>query len=182
MKKIAFIGSAGVGKSTIAYGLFHHLKVKGFKTELVPELIKIKVYKKENFSRIGFDIQNTLEQEDLENAFNQHGNVLDYLICESPLVNGFFYSTYYRKYHEVGALKEIANKYVKSYDYIYFVTAGEMNKKDFDSIGRKGTFEETLGVESHIMQTLDDLGISKSHVKIINRTVNISDIVRDITK
>ena len=76
--KIAIVGSPGSGKSTLAAGLFYHLKVMGKNVELVPELIKTKVYEGIDFSKDGFDVANTLKQQNFEEIFEKAKHKIDF--------------------------------------------------------------------------------------------------------
>jgi nicotinamide riboside kinase len=161
MKKIGFIGASGVGKTTIASGLFHYIKTHGKKVEYVPELIKYKVFSGEDFSRDGFDIQNTLEQQNLENNFNNAN--LDYLICEAPLVTGYIYSSFYGKELEIPVLRKIALDNINNYDVLIWVKHTESM---FDETGRKENIEQSLELEKTIPILMNELKYTKSVLQV----------------
>src|SRR5690606_28860551 len=106
------------GKTTLSSGLFYFLKILGINVEIVPELIKYKVYKDANFKVEGFDILNTLEQKDFEEIFensDKSRHKIDIIICEAPLCNGYFYSSFYSKDLEWPILKKIAEAKINTY-------------------------------------------------------------------
>lgn len=161
MKKIGIIGGPGVGKTTLSAGIFYQLKTAGYNVELAPELIKYKVYQGADFSKPGFDILNTLEQMKLEEAIEQsdkHGHSLEFLICEAPLCNGYFYASFYNKINECQVLKQIAVEKIKTYDLLIFVR--KMRHQKYVQIGRKESASEAEKLEEHIRQELKAINCS----------------------
>lgn len=177
MKKIALIGAPASGKTTIAAGLFYNLKILGKKVEVVPELIKHKVYQNLSFGADGFDIQNTLEQKALEENLQKAPN-LEFLICEAPLCNGFFYSSFYKKKEEWPILEKIAAKGINSYDLIIFVKHN-IYKEDFETFGRKEDKKTALLLEKHIAKKIKSLKYTGPIVTITQAT-NIQNVLYSI--
>ena len=174
LRKIAIIGASGTGKTTIASGLFYFLKTLGKKVELVPELIKYKVYKNSDFKEDGFDIQNTLEQKELEKTIFSAKDI-EFIICEAPLCNGFFYSAFYNKKEEWPVLKKIAEKHINNYDLIIFVEHSR-NVNDFEVFGRKEDKKTSLKLEKFIKKKISDLNPKAPIIKI-NQGTNIQKII-----
>lgn len=50
MKVINLFGGPGIGKSTLAAGLFEHMKIAGFNVELVNEYAKDMVWEQREYS------------------------------------------------------------------------------------------------------------------------------------
>lgn len=177
--KIAIIGSPGSGKTTLAAGLFYHLKILGEHVEMVPELIKYKVYKDIDFKVEGFDILNTLEQKEFEELFESDNakSQIDYIICEAPLCNGYFYSSFYDKKLEFPILKKIAENKINSYDLMIFVERTPAS--EYVSFGRKESFEEAKKLEEHITQKLAELGYNKKLMRV-NQSTSITEILQAI--
>ena len=147
--KIGIVGGPGCGKSTIASGLFYYLKKSGKSVEIVPELIKFAVYSGEDFTRVGFDIKNTLEQQNLEKIFDAvQGKECDIIIAEAPLCNGWFYSSFYKKTKEEPVLCKIAQDSISSYDRLILVEPNDSNS--YETFGRKETKEQSRALSKHI--------------------------------
>lgn len=180
MKKIAIIGSPGSGKTTLAAGLFYHLKMMAEHVEMVPELIKYKVYKNINFELEGFDILNTLEQKEFEEIFESENakNQIDFIICEAPLCNGYFYSSFYQKQLEFPILKKIAESKINTYDLMIFVERSP--EAEYVSFGRKESFEQARKLEIHITEHLKELGYNKPIIRV-NQATPIKDILNMIS-
>lgn len=179
MKKIAIIGSPGSGKTTLAAGLFYHLKIMGEHVEMVPELIKYKVYKNINFELEGFDILNTLEQKEFEEIFETENakNQIDFIICEAPLCNGYFYASFYQKQLEYPILKKIAESKINSYDLMIFVE--RTPEAEYVSFGRKESFEQARTLEIHITEQIKELGYNKPIIRV-NQSTSIEEILKTI--
>lgn len=177
--KIAIIGSPGSGKSTLAAGLFYFLKISGKKVELIPELIKTKVYKGADFSKDGFDISNSLEQMDFENIFIKAKHRIDYLIMEAPLCNGYFYSSFYKKDLEIPVLQKIAKENINKYDIIVFVKRTESAK--YIKFGRKESLEEAQKLEKHIKRKIKELEYKKEIITV-DQTTDIHELLSKLPK
>lgn len=178
MKKIAVIGSPGAGKTTIASGLFYNLKILGKKAEIVPELIKYKVYDPNiNFNIDGFDEMNTKQQQSLENVVEKAPN-MEYVICEAPLCNGYIYSSFYKKSKEIPFLKKIAQDSINSYDLIIFVKHSLYNE-EYETFGRKEDQKTSLLLEKFIEKKIKELNY-KNSILIINQGTNIQRILYSI--
>jgi len=168
--KIAVIGSPGSGKTTLSNGIFYFLKKDGKHVEIVPELIKYKVYKGEVFSDDGFDIQNTLEQKNFEKIFDQaiKNGQLEYIICEAPLCNGYFYASFYKKKLERDVLKKIASESINSYDIILFVQTAP--KAEYVTFGRKESKSKSRKLQAHIEKEFKKLGFKNDLYYITQQT------------
>lgn len=177
MKKIAIIGAPGSGKTTIATGLFYFLKKMRKKTEIIPELIKYKVYQDARFGEDGFDIENTGEQRRFEESVEKAPDI-EFLICEAPLCNGYFYSSFYQKDEEWPVLRKIALKKINTYDIIIFVE--HLSAEDYESFGRKEDRETSIKLENHIKDKfLNDLKYEKEVVYITQQS-DIDQIIQKI--
>lgn len=164
--KIAIVGPPGSGKTTFCYGLYYFLRCMGKRVEFVPELIKYRVYKGEDFNKEGFDIWNNLEQRNFEEQFNNAP--LDFIICEAPLCNGYFYTSFYEKVDEAAILKKIAKKTINNYDVVlklHFKT----DKENYETFGRKESYEQSVKLNDHIFEEFSKLGFKNTVLDINDR-------------
>ena len=177
--KVAVIGAPGSGKTTLSTGIFYNLKLLGKNVEIVPELIKYKVYKGESFSQDGFDVTNTIEQKNFETIFDhaQKQGQLSYVICEAPLCNGFFYSSFYKKKLEESILRKIAVDSINSYDVILFVEM--LDEAQFVEFGRKENRERARALEIHIKDEFSRLGY-KNKLQFVNQRTGMEEILKII--
>ena len=158
----------------MATGLFYFLKILKFKVEIVPELVKYKIYRGDDFTQLGFDIQNTLEQQGLEEIFEK--GPMDFVICESPLCNGYFYSSFYQKM-EQAVLEKIAHEKINTYEVIIQVHHPE--DTDYQQFGRLESKEKSFLLEEHIYKVFEDLKFKNKvlHYKIGD---DIRSIIEDL--
>jgi nicotinamide riboside kinase len=176
MIKIGIIGPPGSGKTTLAAEIFVILKKENFHVEVVPELIKYKVYQGLNFKRHGFDTVNTWEQLELEEKVKK--GQFDFLICEAPVCNGYFYASFYRKGEESLILRKIAEENINNYDIIIKVKHEEKSK--YTQSGRKESFQKSLELSSYIYKEFESLKYNGLVIEY-NRT-NIKNILRNIKR
>lgn len=118
MITIGFIGAPGAGKSTLAYGLVYGLKKSGYEVELVPELIKQRVMNGLSNDDPDVNVLNGIQQKNLELQYRRLP--LDFLVCETTLINPLMYGEYYRaQQYQIDYLKVLAIE--SQYDIIYRV-------------------------------------------------------------
>ena len=177
--KIRIIGPPGAGKTTLAAGLFFHLKKMDKKIELVPELIKYKVYQGVDFNKTGFEIQNNIEQRIFEESFENASPPLDFILCESPLCNSYFYASYYNKEDEAKILKKIAKETINSYDLILQLPITLEDKEDYQSHGRIESYEQSLELNNYIFSEFKKLSY-KNEVMIVDSRDDILKLIYKI--
>lgn len=178
-KKVAFIGAPGTGKTTLAFGLYSALKRKSVNVEIVPELVKYKVYKGMDFTRTGFDIHNTLEQQDFEEVFFNAKPKIDYIISEAPLCNGFIYASFYEKKLESDILKKIAVENCGKYDLFFYVRPVKGTK--YSTFGRIEDRKASLKIDKHISKLLSsELSFIESKVVEVTHDITISNLIKKL--
>jgi len=99
---INLFGPPGVGKSTIAAGLFHYMKRKGYSVELVTEFAKDLVWEDRAST---LQIQPYVSMKQFRNLARLRGKV-EYVITDSPLIKDSVYARRYatelpNSYHEL---------------------------------------------------------------------------------
>lgn len=177
LKKIAIIGAPGSGKTTIAAGLFYFLKTKRKKVEMIPELVKYKVYEGQKFGEDGFDVENTVQQRRMEESVEKSKNI-EYLICEAPLCNGYFYSSFYKKDAEWPVLKKIALNKIHSYDLVIFVE--HLQDEDYETFGRKEDRNTSLELEQYIKDKFINELEYKKEILYINQQTDIVEVLNKV--
>jgi deoxyadenosine/deoxycytidine kinase len=113
MKVINLFGGAGVGKSTLAAGLFHHMKCNGYDVELVTEYAKDMVY--EQRTNIMED-QVYIHAKQYRRVSKLIGKV-EYVVTDSPILLSAAYTTdgYFK------SLEPLIFETFTSFDNINFV-------------------------------------------------------------
>lgn len=152
MKVINFFAGPGAGKSTVAAGLFHQMKIGGFSVELVTEFAKDIVYA-EDFKIFG--------QQDYVFAQQRHrlerlrGKV-EYVITDSPILLMVLYSEQQAAWssHTNDIFKSfVINIFEREYDNInYFLHRPE---EGFSKDGRYHNLDESKKIDTDILSTLN---------------------------
>ena len=113
-KLINFVGEPGSGKSTAAFVLAGIMKQRGFRVELVPELISANMLAYSNSDFIKDQLFVLAEQNKMLNLLDKS---LDYIISDSPL----FLSCIYGKHHWKNQGKNRLKIVLTSLSWIYII-------------------------------------------------------------
>jgi len=145
MKVINLFGGPCTGKSTIAAGLFHEMKMKGYNIELVTEYAKDMTWEE----------RGNILADPLYILAKQHRRIsrlkgkVDYIITDSPLLLGLAYISddYYKN------CKPLLLEIFSSYDnYNFMLTRPET----YSEIGRNQTLEEAKLIDDAVTNVLTD--------------------------
>lgn len=155
-KMINLFGGPGSGKSTMAAGVFHHLKMCGWDCELVTEYAKFITWEK-NWTALQNQLYITAKQ--IHREFVVLGQV-DAIITDSPILLGLMY------YQESNAnIRDAYEKLVVE----TFKTRNNINifvnrKKSYNTNGRNQSLEESKDIDNKIKSLLTEHGIEFSEV------------------
>ena len=136
------LGGSGIGKSTIAAGLYYNMKLKHINVELVREYVKILAWQGASIGQ--FDQVNIFgEQCKLEHTL--YGKV-DYIVTDSPILLAPVYEYFY---HNDSMMEEAALKFIRKakesgVTHLNFLLH---RGKDYDTKGRYQTEEEAKTVD-----------------------------------
>lgn len=175
--KIAIIGPPGSGKTTLAADLFVHLKKMKYNVEFIPELVKLKVYRGQDFSKPGFDINNAWEQMALEDSLKK--TKFDFIIFEAPLCNGYFYTSFYRKLKEAVMLEDIAKKYINGYDVVIHLRV--CDEAEYESFGRNESYHQVVALDNLIDEIFKSLDYKNHYIEIKDRN-DVKGLVKKMIK
>ena len=160
-KKIAFIGSAGCGKSTLAADVFTKLKIAGHNAELINEWIRYDIQANGPMESIWEQYRTLHHQRQLEDAVPDS---VDWLITDSGCLTPYFYSCLYTSTADERQRLVLADMfkfliddlYQKRYEYVFFLP-GKLTKKDVDNITKDGTR----------YQSDEELDILDDHMRLV---------------
>lgn len=148
------LGGSGIGKSTVAAGLYYHMKLKKANVELVREYVKTLAWQG---AKIGqFDQVNIFgEQCKLEHTL--YGKV-DYIVTDSPVILAPVYEYFY---HKDSMMEEAAIKFIKKANdsgvkHLNFLL---QRNKSYDQRGRYQTEAEARTVDSMAVEFFHKHGI-----------------------
>lgn len=140
---INMLGGSGIGKSTIAAGLYYNMKLKHKKVELVREYVKVLAWQGAKINQ--FDQVNIFgEQCKLEHTLY---NKVDYIVTDSPIILAPVYEYFY---HGDSMMEEAAIKFIdkakkSGIRHLNFLLS---RGKDYDTNGRYQSEEEAKKVDS----------------------------------
>lgn len=174
LKKIINIyGGPGVGKSTLAAGLFHNMKIAGFNVEYVTEYAKDLVYE---------DRLNVLSDDQLYIFAKQHRKILrlkdtvEYIVTDSPLLFSIAYNRMnVNSIYDSDSFEDLVLSVYKQYPSQDLFLIRKENIK-YETHGRTQTYNEALLVDSSIFSILQSLGINI--VPAFNEEGLISEIIQ----
>lgn len=117
MKKIALIGTHGIGKTTTAYGIAYQFKKSRKTVTLLGETARqspLPINQKGNVNSQMWVLGLQLIQESTINP------KVDYAICDRSILDIYVY-TYYLNPDFAESLLPFIVKYLKSYDFIFYL-------------------------------------------------------------
>jgi len=146
-KVINLFGGPGVGKSTIASGLFYHMKIAGYNCELTGEYVKGKVYEGTKYpfkdQLYTYACQNKLIKQLIDKV--------DYVICDSPL----FLSVIYQS-QETPLFTDFAVENFKRYDNVNFLIR---RHHKYQPTGRIHTEKQSCEISALLEEKLQEYEI-----------------------
>ena len=111
-KIINLYGAPGSGKSTIASGLFYHMKMAGLKVEQAPEYVKPKLFEDNTYV---FKDQLYCFAKQQKKLRELNGKV-DFVITDAPLLMSLIYNQ-----TEVPLFNDLVVQYYNEYDNMNFL-------------------------------------------------------------
>lgn len=169
---VSLLGGPGTGKSTMAAGIFHELKMAHVECELVTEFAKYLTWEK-NHVALGHQFYVTAKQ--MHREFVVNGQV-DVLITDSPTIIGLMY--YNEKDPEIKSAFEnfIVTTFKKKWSLNIFIN----RMKRYNPNGRNQTEEEAKKIDDEIKSLL--LKYDIPFIEIPGNKLGISMIVQEIEK
>lgn len=148
---INLFGGPGSGKSTMAAGVFHQLKIAGLDCELVTEFAKFATWER-NWTAL--ENQLYISAKQIHREYVVLGKV-DVLITDSPILLGLmYYKEENEKIHE--AYKRLIVETFKSRNnFNVFVH----RKKQYNKNGRNQSEDEAIEIDRNILKLLDEHNI-----------------------
>lgn len=151
MKKsiiINFFGGPGIGKSTLAAGLFYFLKKRHYDVELLREFAKDRAIEKNYFS---MDIQpyitgNQIYSQDLASAN------FDIVITDSPIILGIMYNKERDAITKNAYNQFLIDKHRTAKNLSYMIQRDDL---PFSDNGRRHDHAESISIDKKIVQTLE---------------------------
>lgn len=146
LKVINLIGSSGVGKSTLAAGLFHQLNQRPLKIEMVNEHAKQMVWSKQHPLSFQNQLYITAKQHNKQLHLEQ--NDIEWCITDSPLILGHLYTPkdYYTGFAPL--LDEIWHSF-NNYNFLL-----KRTNFAYDPVGRNQTEDESNELHNALVSIL----------------------------
>lgn len=165
---VNLLGGPGIGKSTIAVGVYYNLKKRGLNVELATEVAKDEIY---NGS------ENLLHNQPYifglqQNRLWRLQDKVDVIVADSPLVLSIIYSRLNSENFNNFVVEEF-NKF-NNYNYI-------LNRNDdfYTENGRVHTLEESKKIDKQIVKLLEKYDID--YIKY-DTEFAVEHIVDDVMK
>lgn len=169
MKHICLFGGAGVGKSTIASGLFYEMKTRNMSVEYLTEYAKGIVYKKD-FT--------TLQDQLLITATQHHPWTCvkkDFSINDGAFLLGCIYGKE-SKHFPKNLFDELIIQMFKSYDTVNYFLVPDFDY--YEQNGRIETKQESEEISAKILNLLIENGIPFKTLK--SNKDSVKEILLDL--
>lgn len=145
MKVINLFGGPGCGKSTLAAGLFHELKMSGINCEYVTEQAKNFTWEER---KVTLACQPYIFAKQMRDIWRLRDKV-DYVICDSPLLLSLIYIN--EEDWPVEFIHYVIAQF-NAFDNVNFLLK---RKKDYNPVGRNQTEEEARNIDLQIKEMLE---------------------------
>jgi hypothetical protein len=165
-KRIAFIGNAGSGKSTLSADVFVQLKKLNVNVELVPEYVRTDIQLNGPMTTIWEQYRTRNNQKELEDSIPAN---VEYMITDSGVLTPYFYSCLYADNtipRERIVLQDmyrhlLDDLYLRRYSHIFFLPMKETYQQNPNILSdgtRYQSRDEIMTLEIHF-----DLVFNKLH-------------------
>lgn len=154
MKVINLYGGPGTGKSTTATGLFHLMKLKGYKVEYVSEYAKDLVWDK-SYEVMNDQLLIFANQYHRIKRLEKHG--VEYVVTDSPLL----LSLHYKPEDYYGAFTDLV---WDIYDSLNNIDVFLTRVKPYCPIGRRQNEETAISVDARINKLLTNNGVIVQYI------------------
>mgnify|MGYP000196155730 CR=1 FL=1 len=146
LKVINLWGAPGSGKSTIAAGLYHHMKVHGYSVELINEYAKQMTWERRHPDHFKNQLYITAKQHNKQMHLLSHD--IDICITDSPLPLGLLY---------------VPEDYFPSYEALVWEIYGTYDNfnvvlnpsHSYQPVGRNQSEEEAKELQQQMMTLLE---------------------------
>lgn len=144
---VNIFGGPGIGKSTVAAGVFHLLKMRAINCELVTEYAKQLTWEGAK-DKLADQLYVTAKQN---RALARLQGKVDCVVTDSPLILGHVYGA-----DRVPHLRPLITKLFWSYDNLNYLLA---RTKPYQQAGRNETEEEAEMLDKLIERSMEDAGL-----------------------
>jgi nicotinamide riboside kinase len=153
MKKLAFVGTHGIGKTTLTHQTVAELKKRGVNAEFLGEIVRscpLSINEETSQESQRWIIHSQIVKE-LEMK-----NKCDWLVCDRSIFDGYVY--FFNKFGRDEVLEKLVLDYIKSYDLLFLV---EINPNFLKKDGiRSVNVEFQKEIDVKIKELLEKFGIS----------------------
>lgn len=167
-KVLNFFGGPGAGKTTVASGVFFHLKTMEYNVEFVQEIAKQFIFEN-RLDILSNDQLFVLANQNRELLLKYSQQDIDFIVMESPILLSNIYFNELSVYNE-NLFKEFTLDLFNKYDNINFYV--ERNNKKFNSQGRIHNEYESKLLDLNILKYLNDNNITFHRVNYDDNFVN----------
>jgi len=159
--KIAFIGTHGVGKTTLMYQLAGKLKMKGADSDALHEIARncpfaVNKETTKNGQRWILFTQITKELDWLASKYNEKGRGIKTLICDRSVLDNYAY--YVNAAGRDPVIEPLVREWVDSYDYLIYVPPQSNGKIEEDGF-RDTTLAFQMKIDSLILKMCKEFGV-----------------------
>jgi len=169
---INLFSGPGCGKSTLAAGLFHQLKIQNYNVEYVSEYAKDLIYEN-RFERLNDYLYVLAEQH---HRLFKLKNSVDYVVCDGSFLLGYIHCKKNKTYNHK-LIKQLVLDTFNRYENMNYLL--QRDKNFYHTHGRKESLKQAIKLDEKLIKLFDKKSIS--HRKVTHENA-LSLILKDIAQ
>lgn len=180
IRRINLYAGPGVGKSTLAAGIFYKLKTKDIKIEILTEVAKCWAYEGRQIKLSSDQLMMFCKQKRKEELYLNNGS--DLIVTDSPILLSSVYARLLGVTDDIEAMLISESAFEKKFPSLNIFLVKNRVKEEYQNEGRYQTFEEAVALDYKILNTIKGTGRIVHEIPYDDLDGAVSLIEKEISK